>query len=133
MTNKVFGEVLFDAGWETQSEITLWGETYKVKVRANAYYEEDGITLEQEASYSLFKEKQTEKLHVVETLLLQYATNPDLKQLSTRFIPKTLVIWNNGDYALLFFDKNDPDNGIAVTLSPKEEIMSQDEYLTYNY
>ena len=131
--NKVFGEMFFDTGWETQSEINLWGKSYSIKVRANAYYEEDEITAEQEASYLSFKDKQIEKLHLVETLLLQYAVNLSSEQLNTRFTPKTLIIWDNGNYALLFSDTNDSDNGIAVILYPTEEIMSQDEYLTYNY
>ena len=132
MPNKVFGEMFFDTGWETQSEINLWGKSYSIKVRANAYYEEDEITAEQEASYLSFKDKQIEKLHLVETLLLQYAVNLSSEQLNTRFTPKTLIIWDNGNYALLFSDTNDSDNGIAVILYPTEEIMSQDEYLTYN-
>ena len=30
---------------------------------------------------------------------------------------------------ILFDDGDDPDNGLAVIISPDEEVMTQDEYL----
>jgi len=133
MKNKAFGEVLFDTGWETSTEIVLWEKSYTIKVRANAYYEEDGITSEQEASYSLFTSTKVETIMKVEKMISEYCENCDSEYLKSRFIPQTLVFWDNGGFALMLSDADDIDNGIAVSISPKEEVMSQDEYLTYNY
>jgi hypothetical protein len=35
----------------------------------------------------------------------------------------------DGGYALLLDDKSDEDDGIAVCLVPKAEVLSQDAYL----
>jgi hypothetical protein len=52
-----------------------------------------------------------------------------LEQLSTRFSPRTLLFGRDGSYALLLDDVVDPDNGLAVCLSPEEKVVTQDEYL----
>ena len=40
-----------------------------------------------------------------------------------------LLFERDGSYAILFDDKNDEDNGIAVCLVPSERVLTQDEYL----
>jgi len=130
MFNKVFGEVTFDCSWETKTEIVLWGKTYSITVAARSYYEKDGITAEQESSYLLYKNEKSEKRIVIETLLSQYFNNSlDHKQLSKQLTPTILGFRSNGDCALMFDDAEDPDNGIAVLLYPKEDVMTQDDYL----
>ena len=101
MTNKIFGEMSFDFGWKTKTEIALWGKTYAIIVDAEAYKEEDEITGEQEGSYASFQKMKTEKQNTIESLLSQYFKDHE----------------------------NDEDNGIAVILSPEEEVVTQDEYL----
>jgi len=136
MLNKIFGEVQWDTGWET--EITLWGKKHKITVAANAYYEHELITGEQEKAYLAFKEIPTSR---IEELLKQfyeelvwenfYVDKDDLiKGSPSEFLtPIELVIEQEGICALLFSDKNDLDNGIAVKLYPEEEVMTQDEFL----
>jgi len=138
MVNDVFGEVRWDSGWETETEITLWGKKYKITVEASAYYEHESITKEQEKSYLAFKEIPTSR---IEELLKQfyaeliwenfYVDKDDLiKGSPSEFLtPTELVIEQEGICALLFSDKNDLDNGIAVKLYPEEEVMTQDEFL----
>ena len=128
--NKVFGELVFDYGWKGKTNILLWDKTYEIIVDASAYYESEKITTEQETVYMDFNEKKSEKQKIIETLLLDYFNNElDKKQLSQRLTPKELVIEREGEMALLFEDKEDLDNGLAVVLYPDEEVMTQDEYL----
>ena len=153
--NKVFGELTFDVGWHVKKpvNIELWGKSYPIKVTAESYYEEDSITKEQEEAYASFTENKAVKQQRVEALLLEYYKENPLEnlyhqesleycdvniaefkinikqQLPNVLTPRILVIDDEGTCALLFDDKIDPDNGIAVILSPTEEVMTQDEYL----
>ena len=130
MYNEAFGEVVFDTGWDTQTDITLWGKTSKVRVTAEAYYEQDKITSAQEQSYIEFKKLKTEKQSLIESLVTQFSDNQfNEYEHYTRFSPTVLFFECDGGYALLFDDKNDPDDGIAVVLYPNEQVLTQDEYL----
>ena len=125
MNNTSFGELTFNTGWKTKTDISLYGTNYDVVVKVKAYYEKDGVTAEQESAYADFKENKTARLVTVEKLLNDFADSTSAK----RFIPKTLLFQRNGAYALLFDDKQDEDSGVAVCLAPKAEVVSQDEYL----
>jgi hypothetical protein len=125
MKNSVFGELVFNTGWKTKTEITLFSNSYNVVVKAKAYFEEDGITGEQEMAFSDFVDNKVEKLKIVEKLLNDFA----VVNSSVRFVPRTLLFQRDGGYALLLDDKEDVDSGIAVCLAPKVVVMSQDEYL----
>lgn len=141
MQNKVFGEVSFDTGtllWETQTEIILWNKKNKIFVRVEADSEGDDITPEQEKLYQAFKETPAEK---IEGLLNKFYKDLDFKKFYPdqdeliegapgEFLAPTEVNINSqGECAMLFDDKNDEDNGIAVILFPEEKVMTQDEYL----
>ena len=130
MFNKVFGELTFKYGWKTKTEIVLWEEVYEIKVVANAYYEEDGVTVEQEIAYTTFNDSKQEKQKIIESLLMSYYDDERSEsQLHEQLEPKSLVFDRKGGCALLFDDEEDPDNGLAVILAPDEEVMTQDEYL----
>ena len=120
----VFGDIEFTVGWKTNKSIVLFGHSYVVTVKIQAYLEEDGITKEQENAYINFLNTEEIKMNCIERLLKQYSASAEL-----RFIPKTLLIDRDGAYALLFDDEDNPDDGIAVCLEPEEKIMSQDDYL----
>lgn len=124
MVHDVFGEITFQVGWKAKRSIKLFGKEYPVNLKIQAYFEEDGITPEQEAAYASFLEAEAERLQAAEKLLTAYS---DLAQ--TRFVPKTFLVNRDGSYALLLDDPDDPDEGIAVCLAPVEEIVSQDDYL----
>lgn len=125
MNNKTFGELTFNTGWKTKTDILLYGTNYNVVVKAKAYHESDGVTAEQESAYADFKGNKDTRLITVEKLLDAFADGNSAK----RFIPQTLLFQRNGGYALLLDDKQDEDGGIAVILAPKAEVKSQDEYL----
>ncbi len=124
MMHDVFGDIEFTVGWKTNKSIVLFGHSYVVTVKIQAYLEEDGITKEQENAYINFLNTEEIKMNCIERLLKEYSASAEL-----RFIPKTLLIDRDGAYALLFDDEDNPDDGIAVCLEPEEKIMSQDDYL----
>ena len=125
MNNKTFGELTFNTGWKTKTDISLYGNSYNVVVKAKAYHESDGVTAEQESAYADFKGNKDTRLITVEKLLDAFTDGNSAK----RFIPQTLLFQRKGGYALLLDDKQDEDGGIAVILAPKAEVKSQDEYL----
>jgi hypothetical protein len=125
MNNEIFGELIFNTGWKTKAKITLFNKEYEVVVKAKAYRETDGITAEQEKAYFDFGKNKSALLMTSEKLLNDHAEG----KASGRFVPRTLLFNRDGNYALLLDDKDDKDGGVAVTLTPKAEVLSQDEYL----
>jgi hypothetical protein len=127
MIDTIFGKMTFATGWIIHAEITLWKKSFPVVIKAKAYYEEDGITSEQEKAFVDYKNNATIRLTIPEILLAKYANGAE--QSKARFIPKVLLFNRDGSYSLLFDDTDDLDGGVAVCLSPDERIVSQDEYL----
>lgn len=125
MKNEIFGELTYNTGWKTKVKITLFSKEYEVVVKAKAYREEDGVTVEQEKAYIDFNNNKSAQIRSIEDLLNRYSNGKSVE----RFVPRTLLFKREGSYALLLDDKEDEDDGIAVTLSPKAEVLSQDEYL----
>ena len=124
MLHDLFGEITFNTGWKSKKTIRLFDKEYTINLKIQAYFEEDGITEEQENAYSEFCKSENEKLETVENLLRGYSDSPQEK-----FTPKTLLIDRDGSYALLCDDTDNEDEGIAVCLYPQEVIISQDDYL----
>lgn len=124
MLHDLFGEITFNTGWKSKKTIKLFDKEYIINLKIQAYFEEDGITREQENAYSEFYESKNKKLETVENLLRKYSDSPEQE-----FIPKTLLINRDGSYALLCDDIDNEDEGIAVCLYPEEVIISQDDYL----
>lgn len=124
MLHDLFGEITFNTGWKSKKTIRLFDKEYTINLKIQAYFEEDGITREQENAYSEFCKSENEKLETVENLLRGYSDSPQEK-----FTPKTLLIDRDGSYALLCDDIDNEDEGIAVCLYPQEVIISQDDYL----
>jgi len=130
MYNSVFGDVAFDYGWKTETEITLWERTFAVTVDADAFYETEGITAEQEAAFSAFNDQKAEKQRAIESLLMSYYEDRrSEEQLLEQLTPTQLTFDRKGGCALLFTDEDDLDNGLAVTVFPDEDVMTQDEFL----
>ena len=128
--NEVFGEMVFQHGWQGKTEVVLWGKSYKIILDAAAYTKTEAISAEQEEAYAKFKKSISEKQKLIESLLMDYFDNElDEQEMIQRLIPTSLVIEREGETALLLSDNKDPDNGLAVVLSPDEEVMTQDEFL----
>ena len=124
MNNKVFGNMVFDTGFKTATEITLFNNDYNVVVKAKAYFEKDGVTAEQEYAFDDFRLKRGENLIELEMMLKHYSN-----EASTRFVPKVLLFNRDGSYALLLDDQQDEEGGIAACFAPKKEVLLQDDYL----
>lgn len=124
MLHDLFGEITFNTGWKSKKTIKLFDKEYTINLKIQAYFEEDGITKEQENAYSIFCKSESKKLEIIENLLRGYSDSPEQE-----FIPKTLLINRDGSYALLCDDTDNEDEGIAVCLYPEEVIISQDDYL----
>lgn len=124
MEHKLFGNLIFNIGWKTKKTIRIFEKEYQVTLKLKAYFEEDGITKEQERGYTDFIKMEEETLGKVTKMLREY--DPFAEK---RFIPKTLLLNRDGSLALLCYDNEEPDEGIAVCIIPKMQIMSQDDYL----
>ena len=125
MNDRVFGEVKFDTGWYRNETILYCGTQYEIYICANSYRETDLITDNQRMAYTFFVENKVSLEQEIESLLVSYGGEDFLKQLK----PTGLVIERDGGCAILFDDASDLDNGIAVTLAPDKEVMTQDDYL----
>ena len=125
MNNSVFGNVQFNTGWKTRTYINLYGDEHNIIVKAKAYAEKDCITEEQERAYRDFNANKSSLMKSIEKLLNDFVEGGA----SSRFTPRTLLFNRDGGYALLLDDNQDEDDGIAVCIAPKIEVMSQDEYL----
>ena len=123
MIHSVFGDLYFNTGWKTDIEIVLFGKARRITVKARSYAETDGLTAAQQAALTDCQEHLEKRMKEAETLLSSYG------DCAARFSPRTLLFGRDGEYALLCDDRDDPDDGIAVILSPRQEIGSQDMYL----
>jgi hypothetical protein len=125
MNNAAFGELFFNIGWKTKANITLFGNSYDIVIKAKAYFEKDGVTTEQENAYRDFISNKPQRLAAIEKSLNDFSNDGASK----RFVPRTLLFQRDGSYALLLDDKEDEDDGVAVCFTLKVEVISQDEYL----
>lgn len=127
MKNKVFSDAEYYYGWNVDSVITLWGEVYQISVSAQAYSSMESVTKAQELAYSMYLDNVESIRSIIERLLENTAA--DKTEAKQRFVPRTLFFERDGSYALLCDDRELPDEGVAVCLSPQTLVVSQDEYL----
>ncbi len=126
MTDKEtpLGKMNFDIGWKLKKDIIFNDATYEIVVKCKAYKAEDGITTEQEAALKKFAREGEKQLAIAAQML-----NGKFPDAGRRFVPTMLLFNRDGEYALLLDDKDNPDEGMCAILSPRREIVSQDEYL----
>ena len=125
MFDTTFGEVSFDTGWYKNESIMYCGKQYEIYVCAKSYRETDLITDSQRTAYKAFIETKSKIENEIENMLALYKNKSFLDYLQ----PTGLVFKRDGEYALMFDDNTDLDNGIVVVLSPNREVMTQDDYL----
>ena len=125
MIESKFGELEFDFGYYTKLEVNLFSQSQIVPVDFSAYYENDGITEQQESVYSQFLEEKDKQIEKLKSLLIA-EFGIESKQ---RFSLSELYIERTGELAFLFDDSENPDEGIVVQLLPKVLITSQSVYL----
>ena len=125
MKHTFWGEMTFHVGWKVDSNILFYGKEYGITLKARAYRKEDGITAAQDKALSDFAIQKDAVLKIAEVMLDKFRNGNG----AAYFIPRTLLFERDGSYALLCDDSMDVDNGVAVCLAPKQEVLSQDEYL----
>lgn len=125
MNSPVFGEMNFDMGWKTQTEISLFDNNYNVIVKVKAYFEQDGISESQQKAILDFDANKNKWLEIAENLLTDF-TESDA---SSRFMPSVLLFQRDGSYALLLDDQQYDEDGIVACFQPEAKIVFQYEYL----
>lgn len=124
MIETVLGKMEFNTGFKKEDSIVFCDEVRSITVKAKAYYEEDGITNEQQESIKRYNANRAGINEKLTELALKYD-----KDAKNRFLPKTLLFGRKGECALLCDDKEEPDEGIAICIYPDELVVSQDDYL----
>lgn len=127
MINSVFGETTFNMGWETSRKISLFGRDFSIIVSAAAYSETDRITPKQEEAYSHYLSGEGEILLEIESLLADYAGGA--AEAEKRYRPCMLQIQQDGSYAMIFDDAEDAEDGVAVSIKPRYEVLPIDAYI----
>lgn len=125
MIDKDFGEVIFNEGFDTKINVTIFSKTQKVLVTALAYEESDGISKEQKKSFLTFNNKKIEYISKIESILVDEFGN----KANDRFNISSIFIDRDGELALLFDDQQNEDEGIAVQIIPEILICEQSNYL----
>ena len=125
MIDKDFGEVIFNDGFDTKINVTIFSKTQKVLVTALAYEESDGISKEQKKSFLTFNNKKIEYISKIESILVDEFGN----KANDRFNISSIFIDRDGELALLFDDQQNEDEGIAVQIIPEILICEQTNYL----
>lgn len=123
--DSILGPLTFDEGWYASGVIQLFHKDYTIGICVQAYYEQDGITQQQETALADYREHEAQRLTTAENLLYAHFG----ENCAARFIPQTMVFERDGSYALLCDDCDAPEEGIAVLLSPEQRVLSQDDYL----
>lgn len=123
--NPFWEEMSFHIGWKANISIVFYGKEYSITIKAKAYRKEDGITPEQDNALANFAVQKNAILKTAEALLDKFRNGNG----AVYFTPRMLLFERDGSYALLCDDSMDEDDGVAVCLAPKQEVVSQDEYL----
>ena len=93
MMNQYFGELTYSIGWKTTRDIQLFGKTYSIKVKIQAYEPEDSIPPAQEQACRTYIENEAENLKSMEQLMLDFSFDA-----ASRFSPRTLLFKKNGSF-----------------------------------
>ena len=122
-----FDNSTFDTGWKISISISLFEKDYKITILAEAYNKSEKATEAQIKSYNDFIKKQSNILPKIEKLLVYEANSID--NAKKRFSPKMIYINQNGNYAMIFDDKENKEDGIVVTIKPSIKVTTTDQYL----
>ena len=137
--NDVFGDMKYwGVEWNSDAKIAinLWNREYEVRLGVVAKKEADGISEIQEKAYSDFKETIIARQREIETIIEDYYQTHDTQVLISKFTPTELQISTRGECAILADnaddeDMHDPLPGLAVVVSPKVALFTQEEYAGY--
>lgn len=133
--NTTFGKMTYNHGWCRNDKISIFGNTYPLKILVAAYSGKP-ITDKQERAYRIFSKDKDKYLGTVSDALRKYVKNNNITasvadddELRDEVTPKTLLITQDGMVVLLLECKWDAEHGIGVELLPKVTVGSQDSFL----
>lgn len=118
--------LVFDYGWKKTITFHYQNKPLNIDLVFDAYKGE-GITDEQYSVYKKFTQNQTNYEAQINKIMLDYINENQLKNAQVDI--KTLLIKRDGAFGLLADCSWDIENGIAILLSPKQEIVVQDDFL----
>lgn len=124
MIETAIGTMEFNTGFKIQDNIIFCGVSNTIVIKAKAYFEKDGITEKQRKMIQKYSDNKSQIGDIITEVVSKYDINA-----KSRFVPKTLLFGRDGECALLCDDNREPDEGIAVCIYPREEVISQDDYL----
>lgn len=126
MQHSVLGTLTFKYGWEKPLTIQFNHKTFTITAKFSAF-EQAEVTPEQVESYQDFTQNQANYENEIQQLLESFISKNQI--LSAIVTPRTLLFQRNGDVGLLCDCSWDEENGIAVVLKPKQEVVLQDLFL----
>jgi hypothetical protein len=134
----VFGwDFYYENGWRSSTNIELWNNQ-NADIYLLAYDSEFGggehnITEPQNNALKDFSNHQAKYVADFLLLAMDYYNKANQESSILKFeeeiIPKTLHIDREGSIALLCDEVSNPDEGIAILISPEKKVLSQDDYL----
>ena len=112
----------FNIGWKQPLSISWFNESYDIVLKLQAYSKNEKLTKEQVVAYTAFKKNEVAQIKQAEQFVKKNSK-------ANSYTPTMVVFKQNGEYALLCDDKDNPDEGVAIMLAPTVSIVSQDDYL----
>jgi hypothetical protein len=141
MNDKIFGELVFNNGWEKEISCDFWG-LRKVKIRISAY-ENEKPNNDQRDSYNRFIDdmkqisalsykKLEEYLHIIENDIIVYCGlskfPSDIKKIVS---VNHILFMESGNFAIMCDAKWD-DHGVAVLCTETEVIAGPQDIVWMN-
>jgi len=126
LSSNYFEKANFNYAWELPTTIKLFNKDYPIIVSADAYFNTEKVTSEQNNSYASFINNKKQILRNVEESLIDDAGTKE--KVINRYIPKIIKIKRTGELGIVFDDKDDFENGLVIVIYPAYRLMSTDEF-----
>ena len=145
INDSVFGNMVYDAGWEKGETLTIWGEEIYVRIVAKAYTGQDILDSQREGYMTIKSSLSNLENSIKEALLgyykknynyivgnidnipFQYSVNEITAERIIDLIKiKTLIFDRKGNFGFLCDCAWNTEDGIAIKLNSKVEVGEQD-------
>lgn len=118
--------LIFDYGWRKPINLTFENKKVNIELVFNAYDDEQ-VSAEQMNAYEDFIKNQNRYENKVNELLSDFVAQNQINDYDIK--AKTLYFNRDGEFALLCDCSWDIEHGIAIILSPKQLVITQDDFL----
>ena len=124
-----FGEIEYKYGWIKQLAIVLWGDARNMRIKAAAFTGEE-ITQQQRDSYQYFLKNMDaisiRSLELANDYLKENYEKGEYGSAKEAISPRTILFKKDGSFGILCDFTLDEEHGLAICISPKEEVGMQD-------